>query len=374
MKPHPGWLEARLPIGAWYRAGWRDAPVPGNLTLVFSAGLMVAVALAVITLSGIWLGLAYVGAPGAAALSIARYANEVPFGWLVFDLHRDGVTMLFGVVYLGLLRGMYYGSYRGGRELAWILEVARFAVFLGLGFFGFAMSGGAGAQRAMLAMARHIAAIPLAGPVVARDFLGGHRIGPTSIAHMAMTHIAIGFLVLLIAMLGYLASRLAPPAHPDGVGAAAARIMVPQRTYTAQIFTAFVVFALIFAAIVTVAPALGYPPHVAGVPWYLLVFDGLSQAGRSPGGGVALGVAALVLLGALPWLDRGTVASGRYRPIYAAFVLLFALDVTVLGVATAAGSTGVMIAATIWVFVHFLVVTPLVTLLEAPRPIPGQPA
>jgi Cytochrome b(C-terminal)/b6/petD. len=113
---------------------------------------------------------------------------------------------------------------------------------------------------------------------------------------------------------------------------------------------------------------------VAGVPWYLLVFDGLSQAGRSPGGGVALGVAALVLLGALPWLDRGTVASGRYRPIYAAFVLLFALDVTVLGVATAAGSTGVMIAATIWVFVHFLVVTPLVTLLEVPRPIPGQPA
>jgi len=367
-----GWLEARLPVAAWYRAGWRDAPVPRNLTLVFSAGMMLAVALAVITLSGIWLGLAYVPAPGAAALSIARYTHEVPFGWLVFDLHRDGVTMLFGVVYLGLVRGMFYGSYRGGRELAWVLEIARFAVFLGLGFFGFAMSGGPGAQIAMVEMARHIAAVPLAGPVVARDFLGGPGIGATSIAHMAMTHIAIGFLVLLIAMLGYLTSRLAPPAHPDGVGVADARDLVAQSEYAGQIFAAFVIFALILAVIVTLAPGLGYPAASATPPWYLMIFDGLGRAGRTPGGGVALGVAALALLLALPWLDRGRVASRRYRPVYATFVALFALNAALLGVAAASGWTIVMVAATIWLFLHFLVVTPLVTLLETPRPVPER--
>jgi quinol-cytochrome oxidoreductase complex cytochrome b subunit len=87
---------------------------------------------------------------------------------------------------------------------------------------------------------------------------------------------------------------------------------------------------------------------------------------------VALGVAALALLLALPWLDRGRVASGRYRPVYAAFIALFALDAALLGIAAAAGWSIVMIATTIWLFLHFLVVTPLVTLLEPPRPVPER--
>lgn len=383
----PGWLETRLPLCAVWLTQWRDHLVPANLTLVWSFGVLVAVALGVLTLSGIWLGFAYVPTTQGAALSIERYTRAVNFGWLIRDLHRDGATMLFGVVFIELFRGIYYGSYRNRRELAWIIEVVRFFAFLAVGFFGFAMTGGAVADAAVTIMAAHIAAIPLFGSALAHWFLGGFMVGSATAPRLAMAHEAIGFLVLLIALLGFMASRAAPPANPDGIAVPDPRDMVPQSAYAGKLFTAFMIFALIFAVIVAFAPGLGQPagmsltspmamPVQPVPPWYLLGFHGLARAGQSAGGGTLLTVAALVLLGALPWLDQGIVASGRYRPLYAGFVIVLAIDWVVLSVAAAQPATGIWPAvidiATIYVFVHFIVITPLVTMLERAHPVPAR--
>jgi quinol-cytochrome oxidoreductase complex cytochrome b subunit len=372
-QPAPGWLAARLPVAAWYRAVWLDHQVPENLPFACSFGAMVGVALAVLTLSGIWLGLAYVPTPGGAALSMVEYARNVPFGWLMVDFHRDGATMLFIVVYWALFNGMFHAAYRNRRELAWVIEIVRFAAFLVVGFYGFAMTGGPDAQAAMLAMAAHVATVPVIGVSAAQDFLGGDGLGATSVAHMTMAHVAIGFLVLLIAALGYAAVRVAPP-QPGR--------LVPRAAYAPQLFGAFLLFALILGLIITVDPGLGYPvgpvlPDALAVPlqsvppWYLLVFHGFARAGLTPGGGAFLTVLALVLVGALPWLDRGEGSAGDARPVYAGFMVVLALDVAVLAIAAAAPAGGVWSAvvdlATIWFFTHFLVVTPLVTMFERPR-------
>lgn len=381
-----GWFEARLPVRAWYGRHWRDYPVPANLPFAWSFGVLVALALAVLTLTGIWLGLAYV--PGRhAAMSIVTYTRDVPFGWLIADLHRDGTTMLFLVVYCELFRGIFFATYRNQRELVWIIEVVRFAVFLAIGFFGFVMLAGPAAQAAMLIMADHLASLPVFGRLLARDFLGGTTLNALTMPRMAMSHVAIGFLVLLIAALGFAAARLAPPANPDGIAVVDPRDLVAHSAYGARLFTAVLVFALILALIITVAPGLGYPtgpvlPAPMGMPlqvtppWFLLIFHGFARAGQTPGGGAFLTIVAFVVLGGLPWLDRGAVASGRYRRVYAGFVLLLAMDVVLLAIAAAQPARGVWPAVidvtTIWFFAHFLVVTPLVTTLETPRTVPAR--
>lgn len=381
----PGWFETRLPLCSLYRRHWRDHLVPANLTLAWSLGPLVALALAVLTLSGIWLGFAYQPTSSGAALSIVRYTRDVPFGWLIRDLHRDGATMLFGVLFIELIRGIYYGSYRNGRELAWIIEIIRLAVCLAVGFLGFAMTGSPMAQAAIVSMSGHLGSIPLFGYAFSRDFLGGFDFGPAAAPRMAMAHVAIGFLVLLIAILGLVASRLAPRANPDGLAVVDPRDLVPQSAYGRQFFTAFIIFALIFAAIIGFAPTLGIAPGpmlpgsmaVQTVPpWYLLAFHGLARAGQSSGGGTFLTIAAFVILAALPWLDRGTVASGRYRPVYGGFVVLLGVVLVVLSIAAAQPAHGIWPAvvdlATIWCFAHFLVITPLVTMLERPEPVPAR--
>ncbi len=383
-----GWFETRLPLRAIYRRYWRDYPVPANLKLTWSFGILVATALGVLTLSGIWLGFYYVPTAQGAALSIAELTRGIRFGWLIRDLHRDGTTMLFGVVYIELLRGIYYGAYRNRRELAWIIEVVRFFVFLALGFLGFAMTGGADADGSVVMMARHLAAIPLFGHAISHGFLGGFGIDKTTLPRIAMAHEAIGFLVLLIAALGFAASRAAPPANPDGIVSLVPHNLEPQfPAYAGRMFTAFILFGLIFAAIIAFAPGLGQPlgngiigsPMAMQVdpapPWFLLGFHGLARAGQSIGAPTwFIVVASLALLGALPWLDRGTVASRRYRPLYGGFVWILQVDWIVLSIAAAKPATGpwpaVIDIASGYFFAHFLILTPLITLLEPTHAVP----
>lgn len=371
-----------------YRRYWRDYPVPANLKLTWSFGVLVAVSLGVLTLSGIWLGMYYRPTMGGAGLSIAQFSHDVPLGWLIHDLHRDGSTMLFGVVYVELLRGIRYGSYRNGRERAWIIEVVRFFMFLWVGLYGFIMTGGADAYWIARAMERHLTAVPLLGPAMAHICLGGLLIGNATLPHIGFAHEAMGFLVLLIAALGFAASRAAPPANPDGIVALQPDNLVPQfPAYTGTVLTALILFGLIFAAIIAVSPSLGQPPgnEIIGAPlgapvtvtppWFLLGFQGLIEAGQRLGvAGWFTVTASFVLFGALPWLDRGTVASCRYRPLYGGFVWVLQMNWIVLSIAAAQPATGAWALVTtvtgIYCFVHFLILTPLITVLEPTHPVP----
>jgi ubiquinol-cytochrome c reductase cytochrome b subunit len=383
----PGWFEARLPLCAVYRRHWSDGLVPASQPLSWSVGPLVGVALAVLTLSGIWLGLAYQPSLSGAARSIADYTRNVPFGWLIRDLHRVGTTMLFGVLFVELFRGAFYGTYRNGRELAWIIGIVRLFACMAVGFLGFAMTGSPAAQGALLIMQAHLAAIPLFGHLVGPAFLGGAGLTAATGPRIAMAHEAIGFLVLLIAALTIVASRAAPPANPDGIATPDPRDLLPRSAQAGQYFTAFLIFALIFAAILAFNPGLGTPktpvlpaalaiPLRVTPPWYLLVFHGFARMGGSPGGGLLLTVAAFLLLGALPWLDRGAVASCRYRPVYAGFLVLLAVDLVLLGIAASEPGRGLWPAViditAIYAFAHFLIITPLVTMLETPHEVPAR--
>ncbi|OYV85035.1 MAG: hypothetical protein B7Z64_06455, partial [Acidiphilium sp. 21-68-69] len=57
-------------------------------------------------------------------------------------------------------------------------------------------------------------------------------------------------------------------------------------------------------------------------------------------------------------------------PVYAGFLVLLAVDLVLLGIAAAATGglwTTVAELATTYAFAHFLIITPLVTMLETPR-------
>src|SRR3546814_16276600 len=68
--------------------------------------------------------------------------REVPWGWLIRYMHSTGASMFFVVVYLHMLRGLFYGSYRKPRELVWIFGVAIFLCLMGEAFMGYLLPWG----------------------------------------------------------------------------------------------------------------------------------------------------------------------------------------------------------------------------------------
>jgi quinol-cytochrome oxidoreductase complex cytochrome b subunit len=92
--------------------------------------------------------------------------------------------------------------------------------------------------------------------------------------------------------------------------------------------------------------------------------------------GVIVTFGSIFVLFLLPWLDRSKVRSARYRPIHNGFFWLFVADCFFLGWVGANPAEGIFIVigqiCTIWYFAHFLVLVPLVSMFERPRPLPAS--
>ena len=83
---------------------------------------------------------------------------------------------------------------------------------------------------------------------------------------------------------------------------------------------------------------------------------------------------AILILFVLPWLDTSKVRSAVYRPIYRQFFWIFIIDVLMLGYIGAMPAEGIYLilarVGTIYYFLHFLVVMPVVGYIEKTDPIP----
>ena len=92
--------------------------------------------------------------------------------------------------------------------------------------------------------------------------------------------------------------------------------------------------------------------------------------------GVLAMFASILLLFFLPWLDKSPVRSGSYRPTFKIFFVILIVDVLVLGWCGGlpAEEPYVMISqvATMYYFAHFLIILPILSLVERTLPLPNS--
>ena len=92
-------------------------------------------------------------------------------------------------------------------------------------------------------------------------------------------------------------------------------------------------------------------------------------------GVIAMFASILVLL-VLPWLDRSRVRSSKYRPLNRFFFWVFAIDCVILGWVGGQAPEGILVTigqwSTFWYFFHIIIIIPLVSVLERPKPMPDS--
>jgi ubiquinol-cytochrome c reductase cytochrome b subunit len=156
--------------------------------------------------------------------------------------------------------------------------------------------------------------------------------------------------------------------------------------YTVKDLFAIVVFTILFAGLVFYAPnllgeAVNYvPANPLSTPdpivpeWYFLPFYAILRAVPDKLGGVLCMGAAILSLFVLPWLDTSSVRSGRYRPIFKQFFVLFVIDCILLGVVGGHHPEGIWVPlgriATVYYFIHLWIILPVLGLVEKPLPLP----
>jgi len=237
-------------------------------------------------------------------------------------------------------------------------------------------------------------AIPLAGKEIVLWLWGGYGVSNPTLNRFYSLHYLLPFVIFALVFIHLWALHVHKSNNPTGVDIKSSADTIPFHPYfTIKDLYGLAIFMLFYLSFVFFAPdffgsPVNYikanpmltPSHI--VPeWYLLPFYAILRAitfnlwviPAKLIGVIAMFSSILILL-VLPWLDRSKVRSSRFRPIYKQFFWIFIIDVLVLGYVGSQPPGGIMVpigqVATAYYFAHFLIITPLVGILEKPRPLP----
>ena len=381
------WMDTRLPILRLAHDSFVDYPTPKNLNYWWTFGGILTFCLVTQIITGIILAMHYTPHVDFAFNSVEHIMRNVNYGWLIRYIHANGASMFFIAVYIHIFRGLYYGSYKAPREVLWILGVIIYLLMMAAAFMGYVLPWGQMSLWGATVITNLFGAIPLVGENIAIWLWGGYSVDNPTLNRFFSLHYLIPFLIFGVVILHIWALHVPGNNNPIGISVKSKQDTVPFHPYyTVKDGFALTLFLILFAYFIFFAPnVLGHadnyiqanplvtPAHI--VPeWYLLPFYAILRAVPDKLGGVLLMFGAIFILFLLPWLDTSKVRSARYRPLFRQFYALLVLDCLLLGYLGAMPAEGIYIVlariGTLYYFAHFLVVLPVLGIIEKPKAVP----
>ena len=381
------WFDRRLPL-LTLAHHINDYPTPKNLNYWWTFGGILTFFLIIQIITGLVLAMHYVAHADLAFGSVEHIMRDVNYGWLIRYLHANGSSMFFLAVYIHIFRALFYGSYKAPREMIWIIGMFIYLLMMATAFMGYVLPWGQMSFWAATVITNLFSAIPLVGESITSWLWGGYAVGSPTLTRFFSLHYLMPFLIFGLVILHIWALHIPGNNNPVGIDIKQpSKETVPFHPYIViKDFYALLIFLIIFSGFVFFVPnVLGHPdnyieanPMVTPshiVPeWYLLPFYAILRSVPDKLGGVVVMFAAVFILMFLPWLDTSKVRSAVFRPLYKVFFWILVIDVIVLGYIGANPPEGMYLIigriATIYYFVHFILIMPLLGFKEKTNPLP----
>lgn len=386
------WIDHRLPVFTFMRHSLDEYPTPKNLSYWWNFGSLSLLCLVIMLVTGIFLAMYYTPHHMHAFDSVDRIMRDVNYGWLLRHLHMNGASMFFIVVYIHMFRGLYYGSYKSPRELLWIIGVVILLLMMATAFLGYVLPWGQMSFWGATVITKLVAALfpGMDGPIL-NWLWGDFSVSNATLNRFFSLHYLMPFVIIGAVVLHIIALHKHGSNNPVGIDLKSEDQIPFNPYYTIKDFFGFGLFFLFFFYFVfynaeffnepdnyiQANPAMT-PPHI--VPeWYFLPYYAILRSIEWRWGGVFMMFASIMVLFALPWLDRAKVKSGTFRPLYKKFFWVFLVNCLILGYmgafppdATTYGISNTLIAqvCTFYYFAHFLIIIPLLGKYEKTRPLP----
>ena len=282
-------------------------------------GIAALTSFLVLGLTGALLMIYYVPTTREALASTQDIQHAVAFGAFVRALHRWAGHAMVIVAALHLLRVWATGAYFR-RELNWLFGLLLLLLTLGLAFTGYLLPWDQLSYWAVRVSSNLMDHLPLVGSTLKRLLLGGDSVGQNTLSRFYMLHVA-GLPALVLALLVFHFWRVrkdgglavAPDAPDPEIER---RPAWPDLVLREALLVLGVLIVLSLISLVFDAPLGGVadqhnPSNPEKTPWYFLWLQEMVSYSAVMGGFVFPGLVLLVLL-ALPWLDREPDSVGRW--------------------------------------------------------------
>jgi len=296
------WIDERFPATKVWEEHVAKYYTPKNFNFWYFFGSLALVVLVIQILSGIFLTMHYKPDTGLAFASVEYIMRDVPWGWLIRYMHSTGASFFFIVVYLHMFRGLLYGSYKGPRELVWILGMILFIALMAEAFMGYLLPWGNMSYWGAQVIISLFDALPVIGPGLAEWIRGDFVVADATLNRFFSLHvIAVPLVLLLLVFLHIVALHKVGSNNPDGVeikkkkdAKGAPLDGIPFHPYfTVKDTFGVAVLLIFFCAVIFFAPEVGgwflehdnfVPANILNTPpdikplWYFTPFYSILRA------------------------------------------------------------------------------------------------
>ncbi len=362
------WVDTRLPIFTLMYQEYSAFPTPKNFNYFWNFGAIAMIMLVLMIVTGITLAMSFEPTAAGAFNSVERIMRDVNGGWLLRYMHMNGASFFFLAVYIHMLRGLYYGSYKQPRELLWIMGVVIFLIMMATAFLGYSLPWSQMSGWGATVITSLFSAIPIVGEQLTTWLWGGFSVDNPTLNRFFALHFTLPFVIFAVVFLHVWALHVTGSNNPTGIEIKGPQDTVPFHPYyTIKDSFGLTIFLLVYAAVTFFAPnmlthadhyvpfnSMVTPEHI--VPeWYFLPFYAMLRSMDFGIGipftsitfidskllGVLVMFGSIFMLFVLPFIDRHPVKSANYRPRYKMALIAFVISFCMLGYIGAQPAEGI---------------------------------
>lgn len=316
-------------------------PTPMNLNYSWNFGSLAGILLASQMITGILLAMHYVGHVDYAFASVQHLMTDVPSGMILRYAHANGASLFFTVVYLHVLRGVYYSSGNQPREIVWISGIVILLAMIITAFIGYVLPWGQMSFWGATVITSLATSLPVIGKTVVTWLWGGFSVDNPTLNRFYSLHYTLPFVLAGLSVFHIAALHQYGSTNPLGVNTQSASLNFLPYYGTKDLITVMAML-FVFSCLVFFYPdLLGHPDNLIPanpystpqhiVPeWYFLwVYAILRSIPNKIMGVLAIALTFAGLI-ALPFMSGVHVGSGKFRLLSEWMFWTFLADVFLL--------------------------------------------
>lgn len=332
------WFGERLGRASALRA-YVEEEIPGGAKFTYAWGSATLLTFLTLAVTGIWELFYYVPSTSAAYNSVNYIRFEVPFGWLIHGVHFWAANAMIVLVAVHLVQVFVWGAFKKPRELTWVLGVLLFLATLGAVFTGGPLPWDEKGYWAARVGSGLAGSVPLIGDWLQRVVFGGATVGQLTLSRLFPIHIAIIPIIILTIIGMHLVTFRRGGAAGTISPSKKVGVFWPDQVVMDLAVYTFVLTVLVMLSAWLLTPVTGPADpidatYVARPDWmFLWLFQLLKYL---PGtlewlGAVVVPAVGVLLLLAVPWLDRKADRRPAHRPVAMTLFALIVVAIVGLG-------------------------------------------
>jgi len=344
----------------WINERWPAKPViqtilteelPGGASFKLTFGACALSVFVLQILTGIMQLFFFVPTADHAYISLSFLRLQVPFGWLIHNLHYWGATAMLVLVLAHMTQVYIMGSYKRPRELVWLLGSVNLLLAMLMMFAGPPLPWDEAGYWSTEVGTSIAGTVPLVGDLIKRILRGGEAMGQPTISRFFVLHVALLPALLITSILLHLVAFRRFGTVGPWQEAKRSRV---GEFWPDQIYKDLIMISLVL--IILLALAVFVPPSFTGpadpldttfVPkseWnFLFLYQALKYF---PGklevvGTLGIPLVLVLLLVAAPFVDKRKERNPAKRPLAMGAFLLVAVIVVGLSLIGSRSAPGV---------------------------------